>query len=237
MSVHGLDQFGLNEASFRRLRDRRTVTADVNLRTCDLTRAVRKLPPSKRRAYLVARADRWIESLYRDHPGLEFHTRFDKVAGEKAHNLSGLPFSIKVTGTPRKVLRLADARGVSSVYIEQIDGYRRLAQRSQLAWYCVRAFVVISVERESSGLQGTEDRFMLVCASSCDDAKNRLKKQWREYATPYLNSDFAMVSWRLGRIVDVYETSVTEMDPAGTEIYSKLGHRKMRPKYVWKPQT
>jgi hypothetical protein len=85
-------------------------------------------------------------------------------------------------------------------------------------------------------MQMTEDRFVLVRASSPEDAKKRLKRQWREHAAPYLNSEGQMVSWSLGKVVDVYEICETEVDPAGTEVYSKLGERRMRPEYVWRPK-
>jgi hypothetical protein len=76
----------------------------------------------------------------------------------------------------------------------------------------------------------------LVRAASFEDAKKRLRKQWREYAKPYLNSEGQMVSWHLDRVLDVYQTCEADIDPAGTEVYSKLGHRRMRSKYVWRPK-
>jgi hypothetical protein len=44
-----------------------------------------------------------------------------------------------------------------------------------------------------------------------------------------------MVSWQLDHVVDVYQTSEEEIDPAGTEVYSKLSKRRMRQKYIWRP--
>ena len=85
-------------------------------------------------------------------------------------------------------------------------------------------------------MQHTEDRFVLVRASSFQDAKRRLRQQWRDYATPYLNSEGQMVSWSLEKVIDVYETGETQIDPAGTEVYSKLGKRRMRPEFVWRPE-
>jgi hypothetical protein len=52
-----------------------------------------------------------------------------------------------------------------------------------------------------------------------------------------LNSDGQMVSWQLDHVVDVHQTSEIEIDPAGTEVYSKLHRRRMRPAYVWRPAT
>jgi hypothetical protein len=78
---------------------------------------------------------------------------------------------------------------------------------------------------------------MLVRASSFEEAKRRLRQQWREYASPYLNSEGQMVTWQLAHVGDVYQTSESEIDPAGTEVYSKLNRRRMRPAYVWRPAS
>ena len=40
----------------------------------------------------------------------------------------------------------------------------------------------------------------------------------------------------LDKVIDVYDTGETETYPAGTEVYSKLGHRRMRPEYVLRPK-
>jgi len=86
-------------------------------------------------------------------------------------------------------------------------------------------------------MQTTEDRFILVRASSAEDAKKRLKRQWRDYANPYLNSKGQMVSWSLEKVTDVYDIGETEINPTGTEVYSKLGKRRMRPEYVWRTKA
>jgi hypothetical protein len=86
-------------------------------------------------------------------------------------------------------------------------------------------------------MQNTEDRFVLVRASSCEDAKKLLSRKWREYATPYLNSDGQMVSWSLDKVIDIYDIGETEIDAAGTEVYSRLGRRRMRQSHVWRPKS
>jgi len=237
MLLEGLQNFKLTHASFRRLGDRK-VLAHVDLGTYDVTPAVRKLPPSKRFAYLASRVNRWIHRLYSRHPRLSFRQKQDKVSHRipRRRRWSELPDTIVVRGAAREVLGLRGTAGVSSVYIARVAGCRRRLPRSPLVWYCVRAFVVIRVEREKSGMQMTEDRFILVRASSSADAEKRLKQVWRKYATPYLNSEGKIVSSSLDRVVDVYDTGETEIDPTGTEVYSKLGERRMRPKYVWRPQ-
>lgn len=234
--VTGLEHFGLNLVSFSRL-GRRRVLAYVNLRTYAVTAAVQRLSASKRIAYVTARVDRWIDRLHRLYPKLSFRVKGIGSLGNGARRWSQLPTTLLVRAIPRDVLSLADTPGVSSIHIAEVARRRARSPASPSAWYCVRAFVVIRVECAKGGLQNTEDRFVLVRAASCKDAIKRLERQWRDYSRPYLNSDGRMVSWQLDHIVDVYETCETDIDPAGTEVYSKLAHRRMRPKYVWRPKS
>jgi hypothetical protein len=143
-----------------------------------------------------------------------------------------------VSCSTQEILKLTAEPAVQSVYVTRVAGYRRRrSPATQLTWYCVRALVVIRIERSTAGLQATEDRFILVRASSFEDSKKRLKQQWEDYAAPYLNSDGQLVSWSLDKVMDVYDTGETEIDPAGTEVYSKLGQRRMRSEYVWHPKS
>ena len=207
--------------------------AYVYLRTYEVSPAVRKIPPGKRLEYLSHRADRWIERLHRSFPDLPFQS-LDETSGQSKRRWANLPATLEVRCPIGKLLQIASSTGVSSVYVSKIAGLLpRRNPKSTLEWYCVRAFVVIRVEGATSGLQSTEDRFVLVRASSFEDAEKRLRGQWIEYASPYLNSDGRIVSWQLDRVVDVYQTGENHIDPAGTEVYSKLNHRRMRG--VWRP--
>ncbi len=237
MPVMGLENFGLTLTSFRRLANRK-VHALVNFGTYDLTPGVRKLKPTKRLPYMAARVDRWIQRLHRLHPEMSFLEKNGIVTHRKARRWSQLPSTLTVQGTAREVSALTEAPGVRSIYVMRIEGHRRrVSSKSPLTWYCVRAFVVIQVEDARLGNQGTEDRFVLVRASSFEDAKKRLKLQWQEYATPYLNSDGQMVRWSLDKIIDIYDLIDVDINPDGTEVYSKLGQRRMRPQYVWRPKS
>jgi hypothetical protein len=235
MRVMGLEQFELNETSFRLLGNR-NVRAYVHLQSYDVTPAVRRLRPSRRFSYLSRRVDRWLESLYRRHPQLSFEVKAGKLAENRTRPSAELPVTLAVSCSAREALEIARGAGVRSVYVVRVAGRRcRRSPKPPLEWYCVRALVVIRVERAASGLQAIEDRFMLVRASSFEDAKKRLQRQWREYATPYLNSDGQMVSWQLDHVIDVYETGETEINPDGAEAYSKLSSRRMRAEYIWRP--
>lgn len=236
MPVTGLENFKLTKASFRRLGKAKT-WAHINLRTYDLTPTVRTLPPRQRHAYLAARLEGWIASLRRSFPDLSFASQYGKLP-IVIRRRSDLLSALLVSGPARTVLALAGARGVAGVHVVRVAGFRRLpSPTSSLSWYCVRALVAIRVEREASGMQSTEDRFVLVRACSFQDAKKRLRRKWREYATPYMNSNGQMVSWSLDKIVDIYDIAETDIDASGTEVYSKLGRRRMRPSYVWRPKS
>jgi hypothetical protein len=175
--------------------------------------------------------------LRRSFPKLSVATSHGKLSGD-IQRQSDLPSSLRVSGPARMILAVAGARGVRAVHVVRVTGFRRQPSRiPSLSWYCVRALVAIRVEGATSGMQNTEDRFVLVRASSLEDAKKRLSRKWREYATPYLNSDGQMVSWSLDKIVDIYDIVEAEIDAGGTEVYSKLGRRRMRPTYVWRPKS
>lgn len=233
MPVTGLESFKLNQASFQRLGTAMTLVS-VSLRTYDLTPAVWKLPPAQRHNYLIARVNQWIASLRRNFPELTFASWYGKLP-DQIRRQSDLPSSLKVCGPARAIMRIADAPGVRTVNVVRITGFRRRSSStSSLSWYCVRALVAIRVEGATSGMQGTEDRFVLVRAFSFDDAKKRLRRMWQEYATPYLNSDGQAVSWSLDEVIDVYDIGEAEIDVTGTEVYSKLGCRRMRPSHAWR---
>jgi hypothetical protein len=87
--------------------------------------------------------------------------------------------------------------------------------------------VAVTIEGQVRGLQTVEDRFVLVRASSFEDAEARLASEWRAYATPYLNSDGNIVRWLLDEIIDVYDVPDDEIRPQGTEVYSKLSARRL----------
>jgi len=235
--VTGLEEFKLTESSFRRL-GRREVQAFVHLRSDDLTPAVLRLSPAQRRAYMTARAGRWADGLRRRYTGLSLPKEVGRRPGKGLRRWYRYPRSLSFRGPASELLAIAGSTTVRSVHVTKVAGYwRRRLRKSSLAWYCVRAQVVIRVEEARSGLQNIEDRFVLVRASSWEDAKERLRRQWREYATPYLNSEGQMVSWSFDKVIDVYDTGETEINPSGTEVYSRLSKRRMRPEYVWRPKT
>jgi hypothetical protein len=228
MQIMGLQNFNLTKASLRQLGSRHTL-AHVYLRTYDVTPTLRRMPPEHRLAYVANRVDRWIKELCRAHSRLSFQVVGGSPSKGPVRQWSQLPSTLVAQGAVRDVLRLIQAAGISSVYITKVAGVTRSTSRKpRLRWYCVRALVIIRVERFRTGMQTVEDRFVLVRALSVADAQKRLRRQWRAYAAPYFNSEGRMVSWSFGKVIDVYDVGESEIDSDGTEVYSKLSKRRMR---------
>ena len=118
-----------------------------------------------------------------------------------------------------------------------IDGRRKRVRRSVPAWFCVWGVVAIQMEGKIKGAVSLEDRLVLVRAMSPDDARRRLERMWSKYAEPYMNPDGYLVRWKLISVQDVYELSDNEINPRGTEVYSRLRRVRMRPEYRWRPAS
>jgi hypothetical protein len=232
----GLDGLGLTESSLRRMGSRR-VEAVLHLNTYQVSKAVSRLPPSERHEYLARRVDRWIKTLKRRFPVATFRVKEARRDPARARRWFELPTNLTVVGPARALPEMARSASVQSVFVSKVPGHRRRRRSPEKdGWFCVRAAVAVRVEGVSRGLQTVEDRFVLVRASDFDDAERRLRSMWREYAEPYLNPQGRMVSWALEEVVDVFDTMETELDPRGTEVYSKLHGRRLRPGLVWRPR-
>jgi hypothetical protein len=74
---------------------------------------------------------------------------------------------------------------------------------------------------------------VIVRAISLEDAEKKVQPEFQQYGTPYLNSHGFMVRWAYERILDVYEIIDEKIDTPGTEIFSVLARRRMKPEYRW----
>ncbi len=221
--IFGLDEFNINIAAFRGLRQR--IGVAVNLRAFEVTGAVARLPPSERHPFLRRRATRWMRRL-----NAAFQTAGWKITSEP----SKIPRIVEGRVSAHQAIRLAARREVESVVVTSIPGLRRRRTVTrQEPWFCVRALVAVQIEGQRVGLQGVEDRFMLIRATSAEDARQRLRRKWWEYAKPYVNILGELVRWQLEKVMDVYETCERELDPTGAEVYSRLRNRRLRRQSVW----
>jgi hypothetical protein len=94
--------------------------------------------------------------------------------------------------------------------------------------------VAIQIENHQRGLQSMEDRIVVVKPKSEADAMRRLKKEWQAYAAPFFNYRGEYARWKLEAIEDVYEILDDEINPSGTEVFSRLYRRRRRPETMWR---
>jgi|CXWL01.1.fsa_nt_gi hypothetical protein len=223
--VTGLDKFGLTAADLRRLRSKEVVVS-VHLRTFEVSPAVAARPPKNRHDYLRQRSGRWITRL---------RTRFQNVDWVVESQPRDIPNQLRARVVMARLGELASRQGVRLVAVRSVPGHRRRPEKGQgIQWFCVRGRVAIQIENQATGMQTIEDRFVIVQASSSEDAEARLRTMWEEYAEPYLNSSGYLVRWKLQEITDVYGPLDQGLAPAGVEVYSKLGSRRLKPAFVWR---
>ncbi len=121
------------------------------------------------------------------------------------------------------------------VHIAKVSGLRRRRPQRVGGWFCVWGRVAIQIEGKRRGMIDVEDRLVLVKARNEKQAKARLSSEWRAYSEPYLNHRGEMVRWKLTEVQDVYELFDGEINPKGTEVYSRLDQRRMRAADAWMP--
>jgi len=97
--------------------------------------------------------------------------------------------------------------------------------------------VVIEVEGIKSRKQSIEQRFVLIKATSSDDAYDKLEKQRDDYTVTFLNPYGRFVRWRIESFDDCFETGISGPkdleNSEGVEVYSKLKSRKLEHKTLW----
>jgi hypothetical protein len=220
----GLEEFGLARKDLRALRDR-TFHVSASFRPPQYTRLFHLPPPRRKQA---------IEEWYRSVDARVRRSWEGPPPRRVGSARKPLAFEAAVTG--RQLAQLLRSSHLDYVTINRIAGFRRpRPPKAEPQFFAVRAILAIQVEGQRRGMQTYEDRIVLVKAGSSEQAEKRLSRQFRDYGSPYLNDQGHMVRWHLERVVNVYDTSELTIDPAGTEVYSELRSRRMRPEYEWHP--
>lgn len=222
-TLHNLDRYNLEITDLKALGDR-PVEISASLRGIPLE-PLFPLPPAERNRRLKEHLETALERLRARWPGGAIRPRNED-----------LPWSFDSVAPARKLPRIVRFRELTSVYVKKIQGLRKQSERRPPQWYAVRARIAIQIEDQTRGMESVEDRIVLVQARSFEDAERRLQPEWEQYAEPDLNSNGEMVRWQLEEVVDVYEIGSLEFDPKGTEVYSQLTQRRVRPGGVWHPR-
>ena len=184
--------------------------------------------------------------------------KFRKKAIDKIHknNLNKLVAlnlfrSYEITGTKKRpqgvkatilfnaLKKLDKLDYISGISIITIEDAAKLPQNviDRLRYFCVKMTVIIEVEGILNKKHKVEQRFVLIKASSSDDAYEKIESQKSTYEVRYLNSDGRFVRWHIDSLDDCYETDIIQAadidNDEGVEVYSKLTLKKNKKKTVW----
>jgi hypothetical protein len=136
---------------------------------------------------------------------------------------------------------LGKIRDVEMISIKEIEGHSKKIlkiRKEKPGFFCVKMTLAIQVENISGGMQEYEERYVVLKASSFEDAYQRIENNKDEYNyEPYLNSAGYFVRWKIESLDDCYAIYVDNIkdfnNPAGVEVYSTLKRRKLTPEREW----
>ena len=222
-AVMRLDDYGLTLKELLALKDR---LIKIKAHICYADRKpLFQYPPDIRKRKLGDIENEVFNKLIEIWPTTDF-----EIIGTKSKP-SGISGKIKA----EDLKKLLNKKLVEHIWIEEIDGYKKLSFQKEELWFAVKANFAIQIEGQCRGYQDIEERIMIVKAYDCTDAKKRVLKNFKGYGEPYLNKYGEMVRWHFDEVVDVYEMNEDSIDPKGTEVYSQFKRRRMKPEYEWHP--
>jgi hypothetical protein len=226
--LYGLEEFNLDLEKLTVLGDL-PVTVWIHFKHLDESKFF-ALPPSERKERIKA----WYGKVYTE---VIHKLSAQKIEVVKTANKKEGPYGITAIVEAKKFPLLLNVRNITSVVIEKIAGYKRKkpAKVKVNEWFAVQARFAIQIEGQTRGIQTYEDRILLVKAASADQAEKKLLREFREYGKPYLNSDGYMVRWAFEKVLDNYRLFEDEILAEGTEVFSVMKDRKMKPEYQWLP--
>lgn len=224
--IYGLEEWGVTLSSLRRLGNRQ-VSVAIGQRG-PIQRSLFRFPPTVRQKKLAAFLNRGLKCLQSRFPEVQFRIRGD----------GALAWTLDAEMPAKYIAALREISSVGNIWIKDISGRCpvRESRKHESVWFAVWGIVAIQIEDQVRGNQSIEDRILLVKASSEEQAKKRLKREWDKYAEPYLNTDGFMVRWKLERIHEVYALFADKIEEKGTEVFSYMRQRRIRPEFEWHPR-
>ncbi|MES2732577.1 MAG: DUF4288 domain-containing protein [Bacteroidota bacterium] len=147
------------------------------------------------------------------------------------------PRGIKTELPLNQVWELIQKEFRAHISIVSIEEMEEKEEEVMPCFWSIKARFAIQIENAKGGMQGYEDRIMLICALDQEDAQQKLLKSLESYAKPYLNSSGRLVRWKFEKFLDAYSTDIYSaddfMNDKGVEVYSELGNRKLKPELEW----
>ena len=149
------------------------------------------------------------------------------------------PRGIEIECTQKELLCFNKEKKIGHISIVEKESELKLAIKEVAHYYTVVARFVIQVENKKKGLQSYEDRMLLVKAKNGKEAEKKLRKNFKKYEEPYLNSQGEMVRWKFEEFIDCYQTTYQSLEGVladeeeGIEVYSVIRSRRLSKEQSW----
>ncbi|MBZ0321081.1 MAG: DUF4288 domain-containing protein [Anaerolineae bacterium] len=228
MALLGRAEYGLESVKDIEELGERLINLDVYLYPVDEEQFFPLSPEQRTQAI-----QNWVENVYRE---IEKAVPLRKVKIEwRTRRKKSWGFECEIL--PVDLLTLMKQPHIRYLRIVSVDGLKpkKVRKNRKLEWYAVKARFICQVEGQTKGSLLYEDRILLLKAYNFEDVEKRAQKEFDAYAHSYLNGDQEVVRWQFEEVLDIYHTFIEKIDPAGMEVYSEFGRRRMRPEYEWHP--
>jgi len=149
------------------------------------------------------------------------------------------PAGVIMDCTYKQLLKLNKHKLISTIVIDKPE-IRKIKNVDNVEHlFSVIARFSIQIENVLKGIQSYEDRTMLIKAKNWKDAEKKLRKGFKAYSKPYLNSTGELVRWQFEEFIDSYETdyesieNMAEHEDIGIEVYSVMKDRRIKEDSAW----
>lgn len=226
----GLSAYGLAEKDLRRLGDtavdievRSRNSPDVYPARARFHRLLAKRPEERREAvrqWRIRQHERLLAAL--------------RPYDSEPLYFNGDPVGVRVTLPAKDIRRILGKAPVDFVRIVRIKGRpRKRGTRRTAGWFAVKARFAVQIEGQTKGMQTCEERIVLVTARSFAEAERKAMREFRRYEAPSLTTVGHFCRSAFEAIVDIQNVYENAIDPDGTEVFSELKQRRMKPGYEW----
>jgi hypothetical protein len=227
--LYGLDEFSLDMKKLTKL-GTLPITVRIHFKYPNASKLF-SLSPSERKQKI----EEWYKKVY----SVVIRKLPTKIIEPfKPANKKESPRGVTAVLEAKKFHSLLKIPNLEFISIDKIPGYKRKkpVKVEVDQWFAVQARFAIQIEGQTKGIQTYEDRILLVKATSSNKAEKKLLREFKEYSKPYLNSDGYMVRWMFEKVLDTYRLFDDEILEEGTEVFSVMKNRKMKPEYQWLPK-
>lgn len=229
MKISGINEFNISKKELKNSKIEMTVRIHIRYPRYDKWL---KFRPKIRKNKIDSALKQNFKLLKKNSLGKKF-----ELIGKK-----NSPRGIEIQLNYNELKKIRNLDFIDSTYVVDIDRIdkKKLKLENRKRFFSVKARVAIQIEGVKRGKQKYENRILIIKAKSFESAAKKLKREFKEYQKPYLNSDGRLVRWKLEKFIDFFETDVYKSDDfngkSGIEIFSVLKERKLTSNLIWKKQ-